>query len=98
MDLICRTLPSGMVNGIFPVQKDLRNGEERVAILEQFFQDAGQGLRRVFGGVVEQDDGAGLNLFGDTLGNLRSREAFPVQTVHVPYRFKWMEINRFIIK
>ena len=77
-----------MVNGVVSVQEDLGNREEGVALLEQFFQDARKGLGGVLGGVVEEHDGAGLNLFGDPLGDFGSGEVFPVQAVTIPNRCK----------
>ena len=53
-------LPSGVVDGILPLQNQLGDGHKLVAILKQGLDDAGQGLRRVLGGVVEEDDGARL--------------------------------------
>ena len=41
-----------MVNGIVPGEDDLRDGDEGIALLEQGPNDAGEGLRRVKGGVV----------------------------------------------
>ena len=77
-----------MVDGVFPVQQDLRDGDKGIAVLEELFQDARQSLWSVLGSVVEQDDGPGLDLFGDPFGDLRGGEVLPVQAVHVPHRFK----------
>lgn len=81
-----------MVDGVVGVvcagEDQLRDGDEGVPLLEQGLQDAGQGLRRVDGRVVEQDNGAGLHLGGDPLGDLRRGELLPVQAVTVPHSFK----------
>ena len=86
-----RALPPGVVDGVvgvvFAGEDQLRDGDEGVPLLEQGLQDAGQGLRRVDGRVVEQDNGAGLHLGGDPLGDLRRGELLPVQAGTVPNRF-----------
>ena len=76
-----RTLPPGVVDGIFSVEQDLGDGEEGIAVLEELFQDGGKRFRSVLGGVVEQHDGAGLHLGGHPLGDLRGGEVLPVQTI-----------------
>ena len=92
-NLPCWTLPSGMVNGVFSRQEDLGDGHKGVAVLKELFQNSGESFRGVFGSVVEQDDGAGLDLGGHPPGDLRGGEVFPVQTIHVPYRFKKFGIH-----
>lgn len=59
-----------MVNGVITGQDDLGDGDEGISLLEQGLDDDGQGLRSVERGVVEQDDGARLDLGGHPLGNL----------------------------
>ena len=77
-----------MVNGIVPGEDDLRDGDEGIALLEQGLNDAGEGLRRVKGGVVKQDNGPGLYLGGHPLGNFSGGQVLPVQAVTFPYRFQ----------
>ena len=67
-----------MVDGVFAGQEDLGDGHKGGAVLEEFFQDAGQSFRGVLSGVVEQDDGAGLDLGGDPLGDFRGGKVFPI--------------------
>ena len=59
-----------------------------VALLEQGLDDAGQRLRGVEGGVVEEDDGAGLHPGRHPLRDLPGGELFPVQTIPIPNSFK----------
>lgn len=80
---VCRTLPSGVVNGVLPIQDDLGDRHKGVALLNKGGQDAGQRLRRMFGCVVEQDDGPGLDFPRDTLRDLLGGDLFPVQAVVV---------------
>ena len=77
-----------MVNGVVSVQDDLGNGEEGIAVFQERFEDTGEGFGGMLGGVVEEHDGAGLNLFGDPLGDFGSGEVFPVQAVTFPNSFK----------
>lgn len=64
-------LPPGVVDGIFPVQDDLRNRYKGVAFLEQILDDPRKSLGSVQRRVVEQDDGPRLYFGGHTLGDLR---------------------------
>ena len=77
-----RVLAAGMVDGIIrivgPGEKELGHGEQVVALLQEGLDDAGQRLRSVEGGVVKEDDGPGLDLGGDPLGDLAGRELLPV--------------------
>ena len=79
--LIDRTLPTGVVDGIFAIQEDLGDGDEGVAVLEQGLDNAGQGLGGMFGSVVKKNDGAGLHFGGNPLGDLSGGEVLPVQTI-----------------
>ena len=54
-----RALFPCVVDGIFTIQDNLGDGQKGVAIFQQGFDDTGQGLGGVLGGVVEQYDGAG---------------------------------------
>jgi len=82
---IYRTLPPGVVDGVFAVQEDLRGRHKGVAALEELFQDSGEGFRGVFGGVVEQDDGTGLDFAGYSSGDLRGGEVLP----YIHHTFHW---------
>ena len=84
----CRTLAAGVVNGVLAVQQKLGDGDEGVALLQQRFNNSGQGFRGMQGGVVEQNDGAGLHLAGHPLGDLAGGQLLPVQTVPTGNAFK----------
>ena len=81
-------MPPGVVNGVVGVvgslPDELRDGNHCVALADEVFQDARQGLRGVEGGVVEEDDGPGLHFGGDPLGDFSGGDLLPVQRVHVP--------------
>lgn len=70
-----------MVDGVLPREDNLGDGDKGVALLKECLNDIGQGLWGVEGGVVEQDDGARLDLGGDAPGNLAGGEVLPVQAV-----------------
>ena len=78
-------MASCVVDGVLlaagPRQDELGDGHKGIALLQKSLDDAGQGLRGVEGGVVEQDDGARLDLGGDAPGNLAGGEVLPVQAV-----------------
>ena len=78
-------LAPGVVDGvILPAgsgEDQFRDGDEGIALLEEGLDDGGQGLRGVEGGVVEQDDGAGLDLGGHPLDDLSGGQVLPVQAV-----------------
>lgn len=92
-----RTLPPRVVDGVGLGEDDLGDWDEGIAVLEQALDNARQGLRGVFGGVVEQDDGAGTDLGGHPLGDLTGGEVFPVQTVPVPYLFQLLPPKRLTV-
>ena len=77
-------LASGVVNGVLPGEDKLGDGHKGVPLLGQLFQNGGQGLRGVEGGVVEEDDGPRPHLAGHPLGDLFRRDLLPVQAVHIP--------------
>ena len=64
---IYRTLPPGLVNGILPIQNDLRYRHKSVSLLQKALNDPRKGLRRVERRVVEQHDGTRLYLGGNPL-------------------------------
>lgn len=68
---LCRTLPPGVVDVVFPVQDDLRDRHKGVALLKQALNDPRQRLRRVEGCVVKQHDGTRLYLSGHPFGDFR---------------------------
>jgi len=51
-------------------QNKLGDGDKGVALLQEGLQDSRKGLRGVLGGVVEEDDGAGLDPGGHPLGDV----------------------------
>ena len=77
-----------MVDGVLAGQNHLGDGDEGVALLKEGLDDGGQGLRRVEGGVVKQDDGPGLDLGGHPLDDLSGFQVLPVQTIAFPHSFK----------
>jgi len=83
--LFRRALAAGVVDGVigavFPGEDQLADGHDVVALLKEVFQDAGQGLRGVEGGVVEEDDGPGADLGGHPVGDGGGIVVLPVQAV-----------------
>ena len=77
-----------MVDGVFALQDDLRDGDEAVALTAHVIEDGGQGLRRVFAGIVEQHDAAALQLPRYPPRDLLRADTLPVETVRVPYSLK----------
>ena len=77
-----------MVDGVIPVQNQLGNGDELISLLKQCLDDGRQGFRGVQGGVMEQHNGAGLDLGGDPLGNFSCWKIIPVQAVPAGKRFR----------
>lgn len=67
-----------MIDGAVALQENLRDGHEGIAILKEPFQNAGKSFRGVFGGVMEEDDGTGLDFGCDPLGDLRGGEVLPI--------------------
>lgn len=81
-------LPSGVVDGVvgaaLPLKNELADGYNIVSLLEQVLQDPRQSLRRVQGGVMEEDNGSRPHLFRHPLGDGGRVIVLPVQAVHVP--------------
>ena len=71
-----------MVDGIVSLQNHLGDGQEGISLLQEILDDAGEGLRGMLGGVVEQDDGARADFGRDPAGDVGGGEIFPVQTVN----------------
>ena len=90
-----RALPAGVVDGVFTVENDFGDGDKGIALLQQGLNNSGQGLRRVNGGVVEQNDGAGLYFPGDPTDDIVRRDLFPVQTVTARNSFNLLHCNGF---
>ncbi len=86
--LLSGQLPSCVVDGVGLGEDDLGDGDEGIAVLQELFDDAGQGLGGVEGRVVEEHDGPRLHLGGHPLSNLTGGEALPIQTVPVRNGFK----------
>ena len=78
----------GVVHAVLAGEDELGDGDHGVALLKQIVQNAGQGFRGVLGGVVEQDDGAALDLPRHPLGDVGGGQVLPVQAVHTGYSFK----------
>lgn len=85
----------GIVGVVLPGQDQLGDGHEGVPLLQQGLQDGGQGLRGVLGGIVEQDDGPGLDLGGHPLGDLAGREVLPVQGIASQYSLRLLRHNGY---
>ena len=92
MDFLHRGLSAGVVDGVVgvvgPGEEELRHRHQVVAVLQQGLNNAGQGFRGVEGGIVEEDNGPGLDLGGHPLGDFVRRQLLPVQAVTIPNRFK----------
>lgn len=84
----CGHLFAGVVDGVGLGEDNFGDGDKRITLLEQRFDDGWQRLRSVKGGIVKEDDGPRLYLRGHPLDDLRSGQVLPVQTVTFPYRFK----------
>ena len=76
-----------MIDGVFAVEDQLRDGDDGIAVLDERFQDRGQGLGCVQRGVVEQNDAAVGHLACDALVDRRGVVVFPIQTVPTGNRF-----------
>ena len=94
--LFRRTLFACMIHVVFPLQKDLGNGDDLISGGLEKFQDRRQCLGRVECSVVEQADGAGLDLAGDPLGDFLGGEILPVQTV--PVGSSWKVFRCIVVK
>ena len=60
---------NGVVGAVLPVQNNLGDGDEGVAVLQEGFNNTGQGFRGMFGGIVEENDGTGLYFGGYPFGD-----------------------------
>lgn len=77
----CWKLSAGVVDGVGGREEELGDGHHGVAVADEGVQDAGQRLRRVQGGVVEQDDAARAHLPANALRDGGRVQVFPVQTI-----------------
>ena len=88
-------LPAGVVDGVFPLQDELGDGYQVIAVLDQRLEDAGQSLWGVEGGIVEQADGPALYPLRYPLGDFACRDVLPVQTVPAGKGFKSLGHKEF---
>ena len=78
-----RELSSRVVDGVGDLQDQLADGQHGVALVDEMLQNAGQRLRRVERGVVEQHDAARLDLGGHPLAYGVRIVVFPVEGVPI---------------
>ena len=83
-----RELPPGVVDGVLPLQNQLRDGHHRVPLPNHPLQYPRQGLRGVEGGVVEQHNAPRPHLGRDPPENGVSVIVLPVQAVPIPHTGK----------
>ena len=74
-------LSAGAVDQAVAVQQNFGDGYNTITVGKQGFQNAGQGLGRVLGGIVEKDDASGLNPVQHPTCDLIGRDSFPVETI-----------------
>ena len=77
-----------MVDGVLAGEEDLGDGHKGVPLLDELLENGRQGLRGVKGRVVEEHNGARLNLACHPLDNLPGRQVLPVQAVPPGSGFK----------
>lgn len=77
-----------MVYGVISRQDQLRYGHQGVPLADEVFQDSGQGLGGVLGGVVEKNNRPRLDFGGHPLGNVPGGQVLPVQRINVRRGFK----------
>ena len=88
-----------MVDGIVPRQDQLTDGQHGVALVDKILQNSRQCLRRMEGGIVEQNDTAGLHLGGDSLVDGVGVVVLPVEGIPIgnelkPLRRKGLRVCR----
>ena len=76
-----------MIDGVFAVEDQLRDGDDGIAVFDERFQDRGQGLRCVQCGVMEQNDAAVGYFACDAVINRRGVVVLPIQTIPTGNRF-----------
>ena len=72
-----------MVDGIVAGEDQLGDGYKGIALLSELFQDGGQGLRRVQGGVVKEHDAPRLQMLRDPLEDGIGIVILPIQTIPI---------------
>ena len=84
----------GVVGAAGPREDQLADGDDVVALLQEVFQNRGEGLGGVEGGVVEEDDGTRPHLGGHPVGDGGSVVVLPVQAVPAGSGCKGLEGQR----
>ena len=78
--MLRRKLAAGVVDGVvhvvFPGENQLGDGDEGVASCSRVSEDGGQGLGGMEGGVVEENDGPGLDPAHHPLRDLPGGRSF----------------------
>lgn len=87
-------LSPGMVDGVGLGENQVLNRAKGVALGLKGLDDPGQGLRGVESGVVEEDNGPGLNPVQHPLGDLGGGEVLPVQRILIPYTWRRIKSSR----
>ncbi len=77
-----------MVHLILALEQDLRHGDYLIALGNKILDYLRQGLGGVFGGVVKEDYGAGLDIAADTVEDLTGGDVLPVKAVPTGSGFK----------
>ena len=78
-------LAAGVVDGGLALKQNLGDGDNGITLGLQGFDDAGQSLGCVLGGIMEEDDAAGAHILQHPLLDLLGRDALPIQAVAFPY-------------
>lgn len=77
-DCLRRQLTACMVDGVIALENNLGHRDDIISIGDEIFDNTGEGLRRVQGCVVKQDDAARLDLACHALGDIGGRQILPV--------------------
>ena len=72
-----------MVNGVALGIDQAADGHHGVAVLMHILQDGGQGLRRMQGGVVKENDAPRLQMLRDPLEDGIGIVILPIQTIPI---------------
>lgn len=73
-----------MIHGVLSGEDELTHRDHLIALLGQIIQNRGQSLGGVEGGVVKENDGAGLNPGGHPVVDGGGSVVLPVQTINIP--------------
>ena len=95
--LFDRALFPCVIHVVFSCQQNLGNGNDSIAVLLEKLQNGRESLRGVERCVVEETDGAGLNLFCYTLCDFSRGEVFPVETVTTVHPVQTLQRKGFIL-